>query len=209
MCKDTCKDILCCLHVFLLLFVALKTRHWYAKMQGLIGPCIEQPKYSMFDRSVMEYRYLDLFKKPYYLGTTIWNVLDSGVLSGKYNKSNDIPKDGRLSGNNKIGAFLGNLDYVTKTKVEKVDKLMVIAKKLNISMAQLAIGWLIKNKNVTCCLLGATKAYQLEDSMGAIKAANLLTKDIIDQIEKILDNKPQAQEIDREMRNVKQIISRL
>ena len=181
--------------------------HWIAKMNGLIGPCVEQPKYSMFDREIVEYTYLDLFKSPYNIGTTIWNVLDRGILSGKYNKG--IPKDGRLSGNNRLGAFVGHSKHVTKEKIMKVEKLMEISDELGVSVAQLAIGWLIKNDNVTSCILGATKVYQLEDSMGAIKAANLITKEYVQRIEKILANKPQPKEIDFVLRRNKKIISRL
>ena len=176
-------------------------------MYGLEPPIVEQPKYSMFDREIVENDYLDLFKSPYNIGTTIWNVLDAGVLSGKYNKS--IPKDARLSGNNPLGAFRGHLKHVTEDKLNKVEKLMVIADELGINVAQLAIGWLIKNNNVTVCILGATKIYQLEDSMGGIKAANLLTKDYIKRIENVLQNKPQPSELDMQFRVSKQIISRL
>ena len=181
--------------------------YWICKIKGLIAPCVEQPRYSMFDREIVEYRYLDLYKSPYNIGTTIWNALDGGVLSGKYNKK--IPKDGRLGGNNRLGAFVGHSKYVTKEKIEKVDKLIDIANELGITVAQLAIAWLIKNNNVTVCILGATKIYQLQDSIGAIKAANLITNKHIQQIEEILGNKPQPKHLDIVWRKEKKIISRL
>ena len=99
--------------------------YYIAKINNLIPPVVEQPIYSMFDRSVVEYEYLDIFKSPYNIGTTIWNVLDRGILTGKYNKS--IPKDGRLNEGNKLGAFVGNLKHVTKEKLDKVDQLIQIA----------------------------------------------------------------------------------
>ena len=182
-------------------------RHWIAKMYGLVGPVVEQPKYSMFDRKIMEYDYLDLFKDPYYLATTIWNVLDRGMLTGKYNK--EIPKNGRLSGNNALGAFVGHQKHITKEKLEKVEKLMVIADELGVTVSQLAIAWLIKNSNVTVCMLGATKVHQLQDSMGAIKAANLINKQHIKRIEEVLQNKPKSQDLDMVFRINEKIISSL
>jgi len=181
--------------------------YWIAKINNLIPPVMEQPIYSMFDRNVVEYEYLDIFKNPYNYGTTIWNVLDRGLLTGKYNKN--IPKNARLSEGNKIGAYVGNLDYITKDKLKKVEQLMVIAKELNISMAQLAVGWLIKNSNVTSCILGATKVSQLDDTCMSITAANKLTSKYIDKIEKILNNKPQGRELDAVLRTENKIISRL
>ena len=181
--------------------------YYIAKINNLIPPVMEQPIYSMFDRNVVEYEYLDLYKYPYKMGTTIWNVLDRGLLTGKYNKS--IPKDGRLNEGNKIGSYVGNLKYVTKDKLDKIEKLMVIAKELNVTMAQLAVGWLIKNGNVTSCILGATKVYQLDDTCQSINAAIKLTSKHIERIENILNNKPNPRELDVILREEKKIISRL
>eukprot|EP01083_Nonionella_stella_P201589 737372_1 len=136
----------------------------------------------------MERDYLDIFKRPYNIGTTIWNVLDRGVLTGKYNKQ--IPKDARLSGGNALGSFVGHSKYLTRDKLEKVEKLMRIAEELNVSAAELAIAWAIKNRNVTVCILGGTKVYQLEQCMGSIVAANKLDKYYMGRIESILNNKP-------------------
>ena len=181
--------------------------YYIAKLYNLHPPVIEQPKYSMFDRQIMEYDYLGIFKKPFSVGTTIWNVLDRGILSGKYNKM--IPKDGRLSGNNRLGSYVGHQKYITPEKIEKTEQLMEIAKELNISVVELAIGWVIKNRNVTVCVLGGTKTYQLEQAMGSIAAANKLNKYYLDRIEKILDNKPKGGILDMVFRSNKEIISKL
>eukprot|EP00484_Ammonia_sp_Unknown_P030251 CAMPEP_0197031610 /NCGR_PEP_ID=MMETSP1384-20130603/10575_1 /TAXON_ID=29189 /ORGANISM="Ammonia sp." /LENGTH=365 /DNA_ID=CAMNT_0042461167 /DNA_START=24 /DNA_END=1121 /DNA_ORIENTATION=- len=182
--------------------------HWIAKLYNLHPPVVEQPIYSMFNRDVVEREYLPVFRAPYNMGTTIWNVLDRGILSGKYNK--EIPKDGRLSGNNPLGSFVGHSNYVTKDKLDRVQQLMQIANELNISVAELAIAWVIKNRNVTVCLLGATKTYQLEQAMGAIAAANKLNATYIARIEEILNNKPAPGMLDIVWRGPeKEIISKL
>merc|ERR1712130_234659 len=127
----------------------LTEAYWLAYVHHLIPPVVEQPIYNMFARDIMEKEYSPMFKHPYSMGTTVWSPLDSGVLTGKYVK--EIPKDSRLGGNNRLGNN--------------------IAKEMNVSMVSLAIAWVIKNKNVSVCMLGGSKAYQLEQNMDSIATA--------------------------------------
>jgi len=167
----------------------LTEAYWVAKMNNLIPPVVEQPWYNMFARDKLEKEYLPMFEKPYGLGTTVWSPLDSGILTGKYVK--DIPKDSRLGGNNRLGNnWYGNENYIKAHKNEKVKKLMEIAKEIDVSMVSLALAWVIKNINVSVCILGGSKAYQLEQNMDAIETAKKLDADILKKIEDILDNSP-------------------
>ena len=157
-------------------------------MHKLIPPVVEQPIYNMFARHIMEEEYLPMFELPYALGTTVWSPLDSGVLTGKYVK--EIPKDSRLGGNNRLGNnWFGNEKYIGN-KNEIVDELMEVAKEMDVSMVSLALGWVIKNKNVSCCLLGGSKPHQLVQNMDAIATAIKLDADKLKKIEDILGNKP-------------------
>jgi len=52
------------------------------------------------------------------------------------------------------------------------------------------LAWCAKNPNVSTVILGATKVEQIEDNMGAIPIIAKLTPEIMEEIEKILDNKP-------------------
>jgi len=166
----------------------LTEAYWLAYVHHLIPPVVEQPIYNMFARDIMEKEYSPMFKYPYSMGTTVWSPLDSGVLTGKYVK--EIPKDSRLGGNNRLGNnWYGNEKYIGN-KNEKVGKLMDIAKEMNVSMVSLAIAWVIKNKNVSVCMLGGSKAYQLEQNMDSIATAKKLDAEKLKKIEKILDNKP-------------------
>ena len=158
-------------------------------MNNLIPPVVEQPLYNMFARDKLEKEYLPMFEMPYGLGTTTWSPLDSGILTGKYVK--DVPKDSRLGGNNRLGNnWYGNENYIKQHKNEKVVKLMEIAKEMGVSMVSLAIAWVIKNKNVSCCILGGSKAHQLEQNVDAIATAIKLDADKLKRIEEILDNAP-------------------
>jgi voltage-dependent potassium channel beta subunit len=158
--------------------------HRVAQQYCLIGPVMEQPQYNMFERFKMEMDYLPVFQNVG-LGTTIWSPLAAGFLTGKYNEG--IPEDSRLA----ITGF-GWLKerWLQDEKLKKVKKLSELAKQLNVSLAALAIAWTIYNPNVTTAILGATKAQQLEENLKALDALKLLTPDVIDQIEAILQNKP-------------------
>jgi voltage-dependent potassium channel beta subunit len=158
--------------------------HRVAHQYGLIGPSVEQPQYNMFERFKMEQDYLPVFKNAG-LGTTIWSPLAAGFLTGKYN--NGIPADSRLA----IEGFDWLKDrWVQDAKIEKAKKLVLLAQEMNVSLAELAIAWTIKNPNVTTAILGATKKQQLEENLKALQVLPLLTDSIMEKIEAILQNKP-------------------
>ena len=74
--------------------------------------------------------------------------------------------------------------------LEKVRRLEPIAKKLNISQAQLAYAWVLKNKNVSSAITGASKVEQVYEAVGSLDKVKLLTPEIVEEIEKALGNKP-------------------
>ena len=75
-------------------------------------------------------------------------------------------------------------------KVEKVKRLSSIASNIGISMAQLSIAWCLKNKNVSTVILGATNTKQLDENLLSINHKELLDNTIMNEIDKVLDNKP-------------------
>jgi voltage-dependent potassium channel beta subunit len=158
--------------------------HRVAQQYGLIGPTVEQPQYNMFERFKVEQDYLPVFRNVG-LGTTIWSPLAAGFLTGKY--LNGIPDDSRLA----IQGFDWLKErWVQEAKIEKVKKLAVLAQEMGVSLAELAIAWTIKNPNVTTAILGATKKQQLEENLKALQVLPLLTPEIMEKIEQILQNKP-------------------
>lgn len=160
-----------------------------AEKYNLIAPIAEQPQYNAFHRERFEKEYAPIFEQFNY-GTTIWSPLASGLLTGKYNDG--IPEDSRFATNKSF--FEGTVKSLQteegKAKIAKVRKLTEVAEKLGGSVAQLAIAWTIKNPNVSTVILGATKVAQIEDNVGALKLVEKLTPEVMEDIEKILDNKP-------------------
>lgn len=158
--------------------------HRVADQHHLVGPVVEQPQYNMFERFKMEQDYLPVFKNKG-LGTTIWSPLAAGFLTGKYNSG--IPADSRLA----IEGFDWLKErWLQEAKLAKVKKLGALADTLGVSLASLAIAWTIKNPHVTTAILGATKAEQLIENLKALDVVKLITEEVNEQIEAILDNKP-------------------
>jgi aryl-alcohol dehydrogenase-like predicted oxidoreductase len=69
-----------------------------------------------------------------------------------------------------------------------------MAKALKVSTASLSIAWCIKNPNVSTAILGATNKAQLVDNLTAIDTAALLTAEMMEQIENIVETKPKLPE---------------
>ena len=158
--------------------------HRVADRCNLIAPTVEQPQYNMFERFKMEQDYLPVFKNAG-MGTTIWSPLAAGFLTGKYN--NGIPEGSRLA----MEGFDWLKDrWVQDDKLEKVKKLTALAMELGVSLAALSIAWTIHNPHVTTAILGATKKEQLTENLKALEVVTLLSKEVIDKIETILQNKP-------------------
>jgi aryl-alcohol dehydrogenase-like predicted oxidoreductase len=71
-----------------------------------------------------------------------------------------------------------------------VRKLKVVADRLGISMAVLAIAWCIKNPNVTTAILGATHKEQLTENLKALDIYPKLNEEMMHEIENIVQTKP-------------------
>ena len=158
--------------------------HMFARQNNLIGPIVEQPEYNMLHRQKVEVEYSQIYKTVG-LGTTIWSPLASGILTGKYSggaksetrltdPKNEWLKDARLK----------------EEDVAKAEKLSKVAKDLGMTMPQLAISWCLKNEDVSTVILGASKVSQLEENLGAADKVAMLTDEVMNKIEEILDNKP-------------------
>jgi len=157
---------------------------------GLHKPVVEQPEYSMLVREKVDKEYLQLFNEQG-LGTTVFSPLASGVLSGKYRDG--IPAGSRFDNSDPIFKtfYEKYLGEETREKTNGILKgLEAIAKELGCTLAQLAYAWVVKNKNVTVCLLGATKVTQMEENLKAVEVAKKLTPEVLERINGTLGNAP-------------------
>jgi aryl-alcohol dehydrogenase-like predicted oxidoreductase len=145
---------------------------------------MEQPQYNLFERYKVEKEFLSIYDNVG-LGTTIWSPLASGLLTGKYN--NGIPKKSRLS-LKEFGWLKDRL--IVDDKIKKAKKISELSAELGITTAALSIAWCIRNPHVTTAILGATKKQQLLDNLKAIEVMEKLTPEVLEKIEKIMQNKP-------------------
>jgi aryl-alcohol dehydrogenase-like predicted oxidoreductase len=150
------------------------------KENKLILPAVEQPKYHMLDRTIE----LEIMETCSYhgLGIVPWSPLAQGVLTGKYN--NGIPEDSRAGqGSEFIKADL------TEEKLSKVKQIGELANNLGVKTSQLALAWILRRFEISSVITGATKIEQILENIKAIDVE--LDSPTLEQIEKILNNKPQ------------------
>jgi aryl-alcohol dehydrogenase-like predicted oxidoreductase len=121
-----------------------------------------QVPYSLIERRVEQ----DLlpFCKEYGIGVLAYSPIARGLLTGKYDRNIEFgPDDHRSRSEDDYfhgEAFLKNLEIVERVKV--------IAKRLNKTPAQIALRWPLKNPCVTAAIFGAKNAAQVEENVAAL-----------------------------------------
>ncbi len=158
--------------------------HMVARQNNLIGPVVEQPQYNMLVRDKIEVEYSQIYKTVG-LGTTIWSPLASGLLSGKYLTDQDA--SARLH-RAELGWLAERL--LQEEPAKKVKALKGFAEELGVTLPQLAVAWCLKNPNVSTVILGASKPEQLAETLQSASVLPLLTDEVMDALDVLLQNKP-------------------
>ncbi len=150
-----------------------------ARLHNMELPTMEQPQYSLLHRERVEREYASLYADVG-LGTTIWSPLASGLLTGKYN--NGIPDDSRLAteGYQWLQKLVLN---DPERRIAAVKQLQAIAAEVGCSSGQLAIAWCLKNPWVSTVILGATRATQLKENLGALAVVGKIDAELKQRIE--------------------------
>ena len=141
-------------------------------------------------REIIDTNYRDLFRFRKY-GITAWSPLEGGILTGKY-FGDKVPQGSRMDDKN---GWLARIWNKNKADWEpKLLKLQALAKeKLDCSLAQVSIAWVIKNSDVSTAILGAMKPEQKIENLKALEVSNKLTKEILEEIENIMKNAPKGE----------------
>ena len=150
--------------------------HTLAKTSGLVAPVVEQPHYSMLYRERVENEVLPI-TEPKGIGLTTFSPLAHGMLTGKYDDG--VPEGSRFANRDN-----SKERFMTKENAAKVKALKAVADELDLSRAQLAVAWILRQKGVSSVITGATKASQLEDNAKAAEVE--LSTEQIEKIETIL-----------------------
>ncbi|MDQ1689694.1 MAG: hypothetical protein QOK42_2669 [Frankiaceae bacterium] len=134
-----------------------------AKEMGLERIVSSQPQYSMLWR-VIEAEVVPLCQDAG-IGQIVWSPIAQGVLTGKYLPGQPVPDGSRATderGGNFVRRFLD-----TPGLLEAVQNLKPIADEAGLSMAALAVAWVLQNPNVSAAIIGASRPEQVKDNVTA------------------------------------------
>jgi L-glyceraldehyde 3-phosphate reductase len=150
------------LYVGISSYSAQKTREAYEilKARG-IPVLIHQPSYSMLNRWVEEELLETLGELG--IGSICFSPLAQGMLTDKY--LDGIPADSRAA---KDGTALSQR-LLSKENIERIRSLNKIAQRRGQSLAQMAIAWCKRRKEITSVLIGASSPQQIRENAAAIE----------------------------------------
>ncbi len=159
---------------------AIRAAYEIAERHHLHKPVMEQPEYNLLARNRVEKEYARLYED-IGLGLTTWSPLASGLLTGKY--AQGVPEGSRAA----LQGYGWLRDRLTDAAAnERVQRLAEFAKKLDCSMAQLAIAWCAANPNVSTVILGASRISQLQENLGALEVLDALDEELLARMDEAL-----------------------
>jgi aryl-alcohol dehydrogenase-like predicted oxidoreductase len=121
-----------------------------------------QPQYSMLWRGPE--RHVMPASRELGISQIVWSPLAQGVLTGKYTPGEPLPEGTRATSET-MGSFMGRA--LDQQLLERVQQLRPVADDLSLSMAQLALAWVLREPNVASAIIGASRPEQVEDNAGA------------------------------------------
>ncbi len=117
------------------------------------------------------------------IGQVVWSPIAQGVLTGKYLPGAELPAGSRAT-DDKGGADMISR-WMKDDVLERVQRLKPIADDLGLSLAQLAVAWVLQNDNVSAAIIGASRPEQVTDN---VKAAGVrLEADVLSAIDEIVE----------------------
>lgn len=138
---------------------SLEAAHELADRRNLYPPQVEQPEYSLLERSI-EKDVLPTARK-LGMGVVVWSPLRGGVLTGKY--SQGVPEDSRAQLQPQW--LEGKLGEET---LERVRRFAGIAETLELRPEQLALAWILRRPEISSVIVGASTPEQLEHNLAAV-----------------------------------------
>jgi aryl-alcohol dehydrogenase-like predicted oxidoreductase len=142
-----------------------------------------QPEYSMLWR-VIEGEVVPACRE---LGISqiVWSPIAQGVLTGKYKPGQAVPAGSRATDDKGGGAQMIKR-FLADDVLKRVQELRPIATELDLSMAQLAIAWVLQNDNVASAIIGASRPEQVAEN---VKASGVRIPDaLMKRIDEVLDD---------------------
>jgi aryl-alcohol dehydrogenase-like predicted oxidoreductase len=149
-----------------------------AKDMGLDRIVSSQPQYSLLWR-VIEEEVIPTCESNG-ISQIVWSPLAQGVLSGKYLPGGAIPEGSRGASKdaNMVSRFLND------ETLTAVAAYVALCKEAGLKPAQVALAWVLRNKNVASAIVGASRPEQIAENAGAIDI--ILEDDFVAAIEAVL-----------------------
>jgi aryl-alcohol dehydrogenase-like predicted oxidoreductase len=147
---------------------------------GAVKFVSSQPQYSMLWRRIEEA--VMPVCEANGISQIVWSPLAQGVLTGKYRPGMPPPSDSRAA-DDRMNAFIG--DLMSDSVLDAVQRLRPVADDAGLSMAQLALAWVLRQPGVASAIIGATRPQQVRDNAAA--AGIRLDQPSLDAIDTILE----------------------
>jgi aryl-alcohol dehydrogenase-like predicted oxidoreductase len=154
---------------------------------GLDPIVSNQPQYNMIWR-VIESEVIPLCAKEG-IGQIVWSPIAQGALTGKYQPGSGPPAGSRATDPSGSG-FMA--DYLTDDILSRVQRLQPLAGEAGLSLAQLAIAWVLQNPNVSAAIVGATRPEQVREDVRAsgVRLEDGLMRRIDDVLGPVIERDP-------------------
>ena len=120
----------------------------------------------------------------------VWSPVAQGVLTGKYLPGREAPQGSRARDEN-VGGDLNNR-WMREDVLARVQQLVPIAEELSLTMAQLAVAWVLQNDNVAAAIIGASRPEQVRENVaasGVVIPAELMAR-IDDVLGEVVERDP-------------------
>lgn len=134
---------------------------------GLTGFCSSQPQYSMLWRKPEA----EVFAacRQHGIGNLAFSPLAHGVLTGKYRPGQPPPADSRAA-NPQMNQFMetAGRHYRSDHLLACVEELQPVAADLGLTMAQMALAWVLRRQEVSSAIIGASRPEQIADNVRAV-----------------------------------------
>jgi aryl-alcohol dehydrogenase-like predicted oxidoreductase len=151
------------------------------QMPGVEKLVSSQPQYSMIWRGPE--RDVIPVSRANGISQIVWSPLAQGVLTGKYKPGEPLPEGTRATSKS-MGQFMDRAR--NRTLLERVHALQPIADAHGLTLAQLALAWVLREPNVASAIIGASRPEQVEDNVGGVGVS--LDDSTLARIDEILDD---------------------
>ena len=151
-----------------------------AKEMNLDRIVSNQPRYNMIQRQI-EAEVVPLSEREG-VGQVVFSPLAQGVLTGKY-RPGEAPEQGTRAADPESNRFMQEL--MNEEILSAVEGLRAVAQEAGLTMPQLALAWVLRQRNVSSAIIGASRPEQVDDNASASGVE--LPPDALRKIDGILD----------------------